>query len=212
MKNIILLITLLISVAVKGQIKAITEKGDTVILQDNGSWKYQKSDLNQSSYDTIALNSKSFYKSTRANILKKSKTVNLGVYFDPSQWGCVNGNIGESGEYTFMNKDKDLNASFITETTEMELSNMVDIVITNAQQAAPDIELVSKEYRNVNGLKVLCMKLKGSVKGVKANYLYYVFCNETGIVQFVAYATPKKFEANYKILEDLLNGLSSIAK
>jgi hypothetical protein len=209
MKIIIGILFLLNIYIVNGQIKAITEKGDTVILHENGMWAYQNPDSTLSANDTIAWNNKPFLKNRNAKLFKKSKNVNVGVYFDQSKWGFAPGNIGESGEYTFMNKDKDLNATFITETTEIELSKMPEIVFLNAQQTAPDIEVISKEYRNVNGLKILCMKLKGSVRGIKANYLYYIYCNDTGIVQFVAYATPKQFSANYGILEDLLNGLSS---
>src|SRR4051794_27051681 len=118
MKNIIFLLALLNAAVVKGQIRAITEEGDTVILKDNGSWTYQNYDSTLLASDSIASNTSPFYKNSNAKFFKKSKNVNVGVYFDQSKWSCVVGRIGESGEYTFMNKDKDLNATFITETTE----------------------------------------------------------------------------------------------
>lgn len=212
MKYTTFIILILVSVIVKGQIKAVTAKGDTVILQDNGNWKYQKIDSIELGSDSITLNNQKFHKSSLANFLKKSKNMNVGVYFDQLQWGCVNGATNGSAEYTFINKDKDLNATFITETTEVELSNMVDIVFMNAQKLTSDIEIVSKEYRIVNGLKVLCMKLKGGFNGIKGTFLYYIYSNETGVVQFVAFTTTKKFDANYKVLENLLNGLSLTKK
>lgn len=208
MKKIIIILLFAKTSIVNGQIKAVTERGDTVILNDNGNWAYKNFDSTRVNDDSLILNSKKFLKNNQATLFKKSKTINMGVYFDPTKWGFQKGGIGESSEFTFINKDKELNAMFLTETTEIELSSMPEIILINAQAAGPDIEITKKEYRIVNGLKILCLQLRGSVKGIKVKYLYYVFCNETGVVQFVAYSTPKKFEANYLILEDLLNGLS----
>ncbi len=43
---------------------------------------------------------------------------------------------------------------------------MRDIALINAQKAAQNAKITNSEYRTVNGLKVLCLEITGTIKGI----------------------------------------------
>jgi len=46
----------------------------------------------------------------------------------------------------------------ITEKVEIPLKSLKNIALVNVKSVAPDVSVVMEEYRNVNGLKVLCLQ------------------------------------------------------
>ena len=73
---------------------------------------------------------------------------------------------------------------------------------------APDIKIVEKEYRTVNGLEVIMMKMKGTIQGIKFIYFGYYFSNAQGAFQFLTYTSQNVFNEYKNDMLHLLNGLT----
>jgi len=197
------------------QVKARTPNGTPVILYPDGTWKYDTSKKtvvialdSTKRRDSIPTNPQIFQVSAFATHLVKSKVVDLGVYVDNNLWGIRTCSINEDGEMRFLDKADNCYAVMITEPTEGGvLDDMEWFVLNSARNLAPDAEIVTKEYRMVNGIKVLCLGLKGTIKSLKIEELSYSYADESGIIQLSAWTTQKKFSKNYGILARFLSGL-----
>lgn len=193
----------------KAQKKAVTESGNEVILYENGTWKYLKEfDANDS--NKIELNSLSFTKSKNASFLLKSTNGNLGYWIDPKKWKFGKSTSNPNADFELEFKGQSLQGVIVSEAANIPIESYVEIALQNGRQSAPDLKIMHKEYRIVNGLKVLHLEMEGTQAGVKFTYYSYYFSNESSTVQFlvVCYATTfKKFKNE---AEELLNGLTII--
>ena len=199
----------------KSQIRALTESGREVLLFENGTWKYSQDSVNNLSdkIDSIATNSNSFSKTTAETFLVKSNIFNVGVYLDPSKWTFSFHKDNEKNpEYHFTMKSADGYAMMITERTPIGLENMRQIALVNAQKASIDAKETVAEYRMVNNKKVLCLKIQGTISGIKFTYLGYYYSNENGTIQLVCYTTQKFFDGLQNELELFLDGLVEVSE
>ena len=207
MKNTLLFI-LLILVSVSsafGQVNAITEEGDEVLLFDDGTWVYT-ADSSTHLSETIPVNDKLFTKPASSTFMVKSKKVNVGVWINPKKWKFTKGKEGEAAEFVFQNKEDDMYGMLITEKISINIKSLKQIAYNNAKNAAPDIKILNEEYRTVNGTKVLMMQMKGTIQGVKFVYFGYYFSNDSGSIQFLTYTSQNLFEEYKKEMEKMLNG------
>ena len=69
----------------QAQIKALTENGKEVTLNDDGTWRYSDNE-NPGELDSISVNLNKFTKDANAKFLVKSNVFNVGVYINPSKW------------------------------------------------------------------------------------------------------------------------------
>jgi len=196
------------------QTKALTENGKEVLLFDDGTWKYsQDSSNSDKKTDSVSTNSHNFYKTSSQSFLVKSNVFNVGLYIDPSKWTYTpHGDNEKSPEYRFSLKTGDAFVMMITEKTPITLDNIREIALINARKASIDAKEESAEYRIVNNKKVLCLKIKGTIKGIKFIYLGYYYYNDNGTIQLVSYTTQQAFNTVQKEMETCLNGLVEIAK
>lgn len=214
MDKLLFLICMLISGISNSQIKALTEEGKEILLFDNGTWKYAD-DTNDSLKKTPPLNTNKhpFTKSNTATFLIKSKTLNVGMYMDPSKWTFSAPKLGGTElEYQFVMKSKNGYATMITEKTPFALETLRKIALFNAQKAAPNATELSAEYRMVNGKKILCLKIQGTIQDIKFLYFGYYYSNKAGTVQLVTYTSDDLFISVEKEFENFLNGLVEIVK
>lgn len=212
-KFILVFLLFISTSALYAQNKAIDENGRLVLLFSNGTWRYDVDSLGESgaATDTIQTNTTTFTKPSGKNFLIKSNVVNVGVYFNTNKWTIKPHLDNETEpEYRFTLKTDDAYALLITEKTSIDISEMRDIALLNAQKAAADAKVVKSEYRNVNGYKVLCLEITGTTKGIKFEYFGYYYSNENGTAQFVTFTSQKLFKDNYKDMEELLNGFVEI--
>ena len=79
--------------------------------------------------------------------------------------------------------------------------------MNNARKGATGVSVEKQEYRMVNGLKVLCLKMNLTIQGVDFIYYGYYYSNENGTVQFITATSAKKFDEYKEESEKLLNGL-----
>jgi hypothetical protein len=196
------------SAAVHAQKKAVTETGEQVILYDNGTWKYESdSTADPSDTTTVRMNPKKFVKSQSASFLVKSnKAVPIGFWVNPKKWLFERGS-GTDREYNLQLKGEDLYAMLITERIIIPMETLKKAAIQNALQATPDAQVLYEDYRMVNGLKVLCMQLKGTVQGIKFMYLGYYYSDGHGTVQFTAWTSENLWNSYRESATELLNGL-----
>lgn len=190
------------------QKKAVTETGEEVILYDNGTWKYANDSTKQN--DSISTNKNIFKKNPEAAFLLKSTRTNIGVWLNSKKWSFKKSSSNEAAEYEFQLKSKDLYAEIITEKIGIPLESLKNAAFQNAKEAAPDMKIISQEFRTVNGKKMLMMQMTGTVMGIKFTYFGYYFSSPKGTVQFLTYTSENLFTELMADAEELLNGLVEI--
>lgn len=155
----------------------------------------------------IKTNSAIFEKPADSNVVLKSKTNNSTFAINAKQWAFVKNTSNNAGvEYNLNLKEGDLYAMIITERIEIAVEDLIDIAFENAKSVAPDAKVIKKEYRIVNGKKIIYMEMTGTIKGIKFQYLGYYFSDASGSTQYVVF-TGENLVNQYKIeIDHLLNG------
>ncbi|MDN4503430.1 hypothetical protein QX776_13545 [Alteromonadaceae bacterium BrNp21-10] len=186
---------------------AMTENGDVVILNKDGTWQYQ--DENAAMEVEIPTNPNKFTQPDSSNFTLKSSKTNSSFAINSKKWKFKkNKNGHESAEYTFEFNDGDIYGMAISEQVQVDVEELVKIAFNNALAAAPDTQIIKKEYRMVNGHKVIYMEMIGTIQSIKFQYLGYYYSNESGSTQFLAYTGAnlvKKFQDD---IDNFLNGFS----
>lgn len=206
MKNWIIGLFLILSCQFSfGQVKAITENGDEVVLYPDGSWKF--SNVGEEESSETLMNPQDFKKSEAATFKLKSNRFNVGFWINPKKWMFRKAEDNQEAEYEFQLKGEDLYAMAITEKIQIPLNTLKRVAVENAKSVAPDLTVVKEEYRMVNDLKVLHLRMDGTLQGVKFSYYGYYYSNENGSVQFIAYTAQGLMQQYMEDCENLLNGL-----
>jgi hypothetical protein len=208
----ITILLLIIFTSLKAQVKALTENGREVILNDNGTWRYvSPDDDNSNNSETITTNPIEFHTTIGATFLVKSNVMNVGVYLDHNKWTFLPHKSNEvNPEYSFEMKTQHGYAMMLTELTPIEIENMKVIALQNAQKVSPDMKVTHVEYRVVNNKKVLCLTMKGTIQGIKFVYFGYYYSNSNGTVQLIAYGSENMFKDSLNDWQDFLNGFTVI--
>ena len=186
------------------QIKGVTETGDEVFLYSDGTWKYSK-DFNNA--DSIKTNPVNFKKNKNSSFLLKSQKGKLGFWLDPKKWTFKKALSNAAAEFEIELKGQSLQATIITEASEIPLEAYVSLALQNGKAAAPDLHITKKEYRKVNDLKVLYLQMDGTQSGIKFTFSGYYFSDTNITVQFVTYTYRNMMPTYSKEIEELLNGL-----
>ena len=192
----------------KAQINAVTESGEEVTLHDDGTWKYVNEAINAEA--EIKLNDKAFTKDKNSSFVVKSKKVNIGIWINPKDWSFTKSASNEDAEFQFQKKGEDLYAMLIAEKLEISLEALKNIALQNAKAVSSDIKIVSEEYRNVNGIKVLMMQMAGTIQGMKVVYCGYYYSNDSGTIQLLTYTGENLLKNYYDDIETFLNGLAEV--
>ncbi|CAM1374679.1 hypothetical protein [Tenacibaculum xiamenense] len=209
MKQIFSLLFCLLAINLtQGQQKGVTEKGEEVLLYDDGTWKYKNED--KLVEKEIPTNPKVFKRHEESTFLLKSSKVNIGVYLNPKTWSFKKAVTNPEAEYEFQLKEGDLYGMMITEKVEIPLETLKSIALETGRTVAPDLKIVKEEYRNVNGLKLLLLQLNGTTQGIKFSYYGYYFSNAGGTVQFITYTSQNLLNSYKPESEKLLNGFVEI--
>lgn len=208
MRFIITLTLLLISSSFSfSQTHAITDKGEEVILNNDGTWKYANI---TPSYDT-KVDTVVVTKDKTATFLVKSQKIAAGVWINPKKWKFepYNGNATKAPvEYLFSMKGEDAYAMLITERVEATSAAVKELVISHAKEIDPNAHLTREEIRNVNGTTCYMLEYEASNKGLSFHYIGYILSSAAGTIQFLGFTTQnlvKKYKAEIEIL---LNGLT----
>jgi hypothetical protein len=201
-------ILLAFSFSAFSQTKAITTGGDTVVLNEDGTWVFQDKYSSSANIEDIKLNQTKFAKPAAST---KFLTGGKGLYeiwYDPSIWVKANpGKYNDDAELALEMNGKVAYGIMIYEKVEIPVESLLDIAVENAQSSAPNFKVISKEYRMVNGKKMALMQMEGNIEGINATYYSYYYSNSNGTWQFHTYTMTSLFKQLKKQMEALLNGL-----
>ena len=204
-KLMMFFLSLAILPLITAQERAVTEKGDEVILNPDGTWEYVDKEILEAS--AIPINPNRFFKDDKATFLLKSKKFNIGFWLDPKKWSFSKAVDNPDAEYELVLKDEDAYAMIITERISMPITTLRSIAIENAMEAFSNLKIVEEEYRTVNGLEVLFLHMNLSVEGMKMSFYGYYYSNDSGTVQFVTFTSQNMIITYKSFLESLLNGM-----
>ncbi|MCU7837218.1 MAG: hypothetical protein KZQ83_18495 [gamma proteobacterium symbiont of Taylorina sp.] len=211
MKNIytylfaLLLIFTIQSLAYASQ-KAITDTGEEIVIYSDGTWKHLNNIKQKAG--VIQFNKNIFNKPKDSSFLLKSTTNKSAFWINTNKWSFnKEKNDTKSTEYKFRLKGKDLYGMAITEEIEIPIQSLTDIALSNAHKVAPDIKILKKEYRTVNGKKVIYMEMGGTMKGMKVTYLGYYYSDTYGTTQFLVYTATNLTDKYKPEINRFLNGL-----
>jgi Protein of unknown function (DUF3157) len=210
MKSVFLIgILLTISALAVAQQTATTQDGRTVLLNDDGTWKYQDKPSTGIEFNDSLLTK--YTKSVAAKTLLKSERTNHAIWYNSSKWSTIDLKPTDASEYVFKLKDKDGYCITIVEKIEMQLVNFREIMLKNLRmRGAEAIDVIKEEYRIVNGNRVLHMQFDAIGNGVKFSYTGYYFSNEKGTTQLLCYTAKNLFSEYKQEFENMLNGFTVI--
>ncbi|MBK9982920.1 MAG: hypothetical protein IPP15_10955 [Saprospiraceae bacterium] len=193
-----------LTVSSYAQQSAVTQTGEQVTLYNDGTWTY----VNKDSINTneITTNSEKYSRSDKSSFLLKSTRLGVGCYMDPKKWTFKKGEDNEPAEYEINDIENGLYGMMITEKLDLPLESLANIALDNARDAAPDVKIIKKEYRYVNGLKVLMMRMTGTIQNIKFSYYGYYYSTSGGATQFLVYSSEEIVDQHISDIEELLNG------
>ena len=189
--------------------KAITDTGEEIFIYSDGTWKYINNVKHKS--DEIQINKNVFNKPDDSSFLVKSKKNKSAFWVNTKKWSfSKNKSHDEDKEYDFQLKGKDLYGTAITEEIEVPLETLTDIALSNAEKGTgSDIKILKKEYRKVNGKKVIHMEMTGTMQGIKFTYLGYYYSDTYGTTQFIVFTAANLVDKYRSEIDRLLNGLDT---
>lgn len=207
MKSLVFISLLVCALSAGASQKAVTEEGEIVILNSDGTWYYE--DGKSASEAEIMVNDGNFSVPSTANFTLKSTVSSATFTINSKKWK-FNKNDPNNGdaEYSFQVKNGDLYALAITEQVEIDLESLAEIAFENAKGAAPDMRVIKKEYRTVNGQKVIYMEMVGTIQSIKFQYLGYYHSNQYGSTQYLTYTGQNLVPQYRSEIDDFLNGFS----
>ncbi len=205
MKATVVLILLLASLNLHATQRALTDEGQVVILHDDGTWEAEGESRAEST--EIAVNNAVFKKPAAATFDVKSTRNRSVVAIDPKTWSFSKSKDAGATEYTFQLKGQDLYGMLISEQIEIGIEALAKLALTNARNAAKDTKVTKKEYRIVNGNKLVYMEMRGTIESVDFTYRGYYSSNKGGTTQLVTYTGSTLVEKFAPQINDFLNGL-----
>jgi len=191
-----------------GQIKAVTETGDEVILYSDNTWNYVNDSL--SIKKEIKTNEVPFIKDKNSKFLVKSKKIGIGLWINPKKWSFERSSSNDATEFTFTLRNEDLYGMLIVEKTEIPLLSLKEIALSNAKEVASNVKVEKEEFRTVNGIKLLMMQLSGVTQGIKFKYYAYYYSSKKGVVQLVTYSSENLFDEYNRDMDVFINGFVEI--
>ena len=90
---------------------------------------------------------------------------------------------------------------------EIPIEELAGIALNFLLNQGSDVKAVNKEYRVVNGNKVLFTESDATISGIKVTYLTYYYSNSRGSSQLIAFTGRKLADKYESEIFELLNGL-----
>lgn len=208
MKIVTLLLVIIINTLSYSQIIATTAKGDTVLLNKDGTWEfkteYLKKNLNIKT--VLDTNSTLFFKDSLSQQVVKGQKVDYQLWYNPDNWKLANLN-NSSAEYSLQYTKGPAYCLIIPEKISLTMEDLKNVAIVNAEKVGKNIEVVKEDVRKVNGTYVFMMELKGLIQGIRFVYYGYYYAGKDETIQLITYTYQSEFEEYKTELEKMLNGL-----
>ncbi len=189
------------------QINAVTETGEEVVLNNNGTWKYKEANGLKPDFSAeLKENNTPFEKASSSTFLLKSKVTNVGIWLNPKKWMFTKPDEFEDSEYVFELKNEELYALMITERIPIPMETLKEVAYENAKSVSSDLRIVEEEYRTVNGQKLIYLVMAANIQGMDFYYFGYYFSNKKGSVQLLCYTFASLAVEYEQEIEVFLNG------
>lgn len=197
--SVMALLLLSLSGVALSQEQATTTSGRIVILNPDGTWKYQQPGSAPARPTGGHLRPAA---ATEKLELSRNKCT---VWFNPKIW-----KLGktEAGKTTFEHTDGDGYAMVIAERIEMSPEALRSMALEKATQAAPDAKITFEEKRSVNGSDVMCRQIKGTIQSIPFEYYGYYYTGKEGTIQVITYTAQNLFSEYEKDFVDFLDGFT----
>ena len=208
MKKIWVSFVILTTLNAYSQQFATTDDGRRIRLNENGTWQIVKPETGSLTDSTAKI----FSKPQSSTVYLKSAKNRFGFWYDKSTWKVSKQISNEAAEFELQMLKGDGYCMFISEKIEIDVENLKEIAIKNAQTEDPNIKVDREENRIINGQKVKFLQMSGEMHGVKFVYMGYYTSNEAGTLQFVCFTARnllKEYEGEFF---NLLNGLVVAAR
>ena len=188
--------------------KAITDTGEEIIIYSDGKWEYLTN--SKQTNGSIPFNKNKFEKPKDSFFLLKSTITNSAYWVNTNKWSFNKPKeSGSSAEYQFKLKGKAAYGMSISEEIEIPIETLGDLALEYFKNNAPDGKMLRKEYRTVNGKKVLYLEMGGTIQGVNYIYLGYYYSDISGTTQFTTYTSANLVDKYKSEIYDFLNGLAT---
>lgn len=186
--------------------QAMTSSGKVVVLNDNGTWEYKNPEDLADFEKPLEMNSGVFSKPEDSDFVLKSKMNKSAFWFDSKKWKISKETNNENAEYSIEYRDGDIYGLMLNEGVEIVDKELIRIAHENILKIDPNAKLIEKEYRMVNGNKIIYMRNDFKFSGINASYLGYYFSNAKGSTQFIAYTSTNLVDKYKTEIDKLLNG------
>ncbi len=203
-----LLLIMSLSTLVVGQEIVINNRGDSILLNNNGTWEYYDNYVaSTTDNQSIRINTNPYLKPKNSRNKINGKNDKYVIWFDAKKWKRIPvTEINADADVALQLIDGDAYAMVIYEEIEIQIENLSNIAIENAKTVAPDIRLIDREFRSVNGNKLIWMRMDGTTQGIKITYYSYYISNENGSIQFHTFTGQSLLPKYLDDIESLLNG------
>lgn len=188
-----------------GQIKAITDTGDEVILHEDKTWRYK---IEKTKIDSNKI------QKTPNNIntthLFKSDVGDYGVYINTNIVKTNKTKLNKDAEFSFSSINGKFWAIFMSENIGIPLKSVKEFKINTMKEKMDSFEILQEEEKNINGINIIHCRFKGTANNLNFIYCVYFASCDSSTSQLFAYCLENDFENNRNDIYKLLNGFVKI--
>lgn len=149
-----------------------------------------------------------FKKPANSKGVHKSKKGFVELWVDETKWKPTTQFDSKRFEFQFAHTSEDLYGAIIAERSSMPMASLEKFALVNLKKTAPDAKAVFKEYRLVNGTKIVCLQLNGTLEsGLPITYYGYYWSGQAGMIQLITFTGQNIFTQFKYDMTDFLNGL-----
>lgn len=187
--------------------RAVTEKGDEVVLEDDNTWHYVKAPPPDASAPPV--NPATFSRPRDASFPVRSTRNGAVLWLDPKKCSFEKRPpTNADAEYGFKCSGRDVMGLMINERIGVPMDRLQEAVLHNIRKNASEAEVVRREIRHVNGRDVLFLQVNATVNGMKVTYFAYLHGDDQGTTQVFAFTAQAIASARASFVEEFLDGLT----
>ena len=151
------------------------------------------------------------------SIVQLASDVNSSiVYINENKWSYKKiTKADDPSEYSFEFNEQSkgfVSGKLITEKLTIDVQTLTKAAYINAAQSDPDVQIIKKEERTINGNDVIYMEMAGAVDGIKFTYYGVYHSNKYGVTQLVTYLLSDTAEIFHGEIQDFLSGFDVAKK
>jgi hypothetical protein len=178
--------------------EATTKDGKTVILKSDGTWTYAEA--------AKPLSGGELTKPANATQSVQSDKGFYEIWFDPAKWKVTKSDDPPK-EFQATHVSGDGYGYIISERISMPFDTLKNAAVSKAKSVAPDLKVDSTEYRTVNGVNVMVIKMGGTIQGIPFVYYGYYWSGKSGTLQAVMFTGENLFSQFFPDFVEFLNGV-----